>query len=208
MCGICGFVSFEPERPTDEFILKRMISSLIHRGPDDEGFYRDAQANLAVRRLSIIGLHTGQQPISNETGDVRVVYNGEIYNFQKVRAELEQRGHIFKTQTDTEIIVHAYEEYGDDCVKHFNGMFAIALWDARRRRLFLARDRLGIKPLYYWAGQDKLVFGSELKALILHPDVPRRTNLAALDLFLALEYIPAPHTIYEGVFKLMPGHTL
>src|SRR6185436_3672214 len=125
-----------------------------------------------------------------------------------VRAALEQRGHIFKTKTDTEIIVHAYEEYGDECVTHFNGMFAIALWDARKRRLFLARDRLGITPLYYWSGADKLVFGSELKALTCHPDVPRQLNLTAVDLFLALEYIPAPHTIYEGVFKLMPGHTL
>jgi asparagine synthase (glutamine-hydrolysing) len=125
-----------------------------------------------------------------------------------VRSELEQRGHIFKTQTDTEVIVHAYEEYGDECVKYFNGMFAIALWDARRCRLFLARDRVGIKPLYYWAGRNQLVFGSELKALIQHPDVPRQINLVALDLFLGLEYIPAPHTIYENVFKLLPGHTL
>jgi asparagine synthase (glutamine-hydrolysing) len=121
---------------------------------------------------------------------------------------LEQRGHIFKTQTDTEIIVHAYEEYGDECVTHFNGMFAIALWDARERRLFLARDRLGIKPLYYWSDANKLVFGSELKALMLHPDVPRQIDLAALDLFLTLEYIPAPRTIYEGVYKLLPGHLL
>jgi asparagine synthase (glutamine-hydrolysing) len=208
MCGICGVVSFQPESPVDPFILQRMNGSIRHRGPDDEGYYQDSQASLAMRRLSIIDLHTGQQPISNESGNIWVVYNGEIYNFQAVRAELEQRGHVFKTQTDTEIIVHAYEEYGDDCVKHFNGMFAIALWDARKRRLFLARDRVGVKPLYYWAGQDKLVFGSELKAVVLHPDVPRQTNLAAVDLFLALEYVPAPHTIYEGIFKLLPGHTL
>ena len=172
MCGICGVVSFQPICPIDRSVLQRMNASIRHRGPDDEGYYQDAQASLAMRRLSIIDLHTGQQPISNETGDMWVVYNGEIYNFKDVRAELERRGHIFKTQTDTEIIVHAYEEYGDECVKHFNGMFAIALWDARKRRLFLARDRVGIKPLYYWAGRIKLVFGSELKALILHPDVP------------------------------------
>jgi asparagine synthase (glutamine-hydrolysing) len=208
MCGICGVVSFQPNTPADRSSLRQMNASLRHRGPDDEGYYEDDQVVLAMRRLSIIDLHTGQQPISNESGDIWVVYNGEIYNFQKVRAALEQRGHIFKTQTDTEIIVHAYEEYGDECVTHFNGMFAIALWDARKRRLFLARDRLGIKPLYYWSGADKLVFGSELKALTCHPDVPRQLNLAAVDLFLALEYIPAPHTIYEGVFKLMPGHTL
>jgi asparagine synthase (glutamine-hydrolysing) len=208
MCGICGVVSFQPELPVDRSLLKRMNDSIRHRGPDDEGFYQDAQASLAMRRLSIIDLHTGQQPISNENGDVWVVYNGEIYNFKDVRAALESRGHIFKTQTDTEIIVHAYEEYGDDCVQHFNGMFAIALWDARKCRLFLARDRLGIKPLYYWAGHSRLVFASELKALILHPDVPRRIDLAALDLFLTLEYVPAPHTIYEGIFKLLPGHML
>ena len=208
MCGICGIVLFQPERPADLSILQRMNQSLRHRGPDDEGYYQDSQASLAMRRLSIIDLHTGQQPISNERGDIWVVYNGEIYNFQSIRSELQARGHIFKTQTDTEIIVHAYEEYGDDCVKYFNGMFAIALWDARRRKLFLARDHVGIKPLYYWVGQDKLVFGSELKALILHPDVPRRINLQALDLFLALEYIPAPHTIYEEIFKLLPGHSL
>jgi asparagine synthase (glutamine-hydrolysing) len=208
MCGICGIVSFQPDAHADRSTLLQMNASLQHRGPDDEGYYEDDQVALAVRRLSIIDLHTGQQPISNESGDIWVVYNGEIYNFQHVRAALEQRGHIFKTQTDTEIIVHAYEEYGDECVIHFNGMFAIALWDARERRLFLARDRLGIKPLYYWSGADKLVFGSELKALICHPDVPRQVDLAALDLFLTLEYIPAPRTIYEGVFKLLPGHRL
>ena len=208
MCGICGVVSFQPNIPVDRSVLKRMNDSIRHRGPDDEGYYQDAQVSLAMRRLSIIDLHTGGQPISNEMGDVWVVYNGEIYNFKDVRVELERRGHSFKTQTDTEIIVHAYEEYGDECVKQFNGMFAIALWDARKSRLFLARDRVGIKPLYYWADQTKLVFASELKALILHPDVPRQTNLAALDLFLTLEYIPAPHTIYAGIFKLLPGHTL
>jgi asparagine synthase (glutamine-hydrolysing) len=208
MCGICGVVSFQPNTTVDPSVLKRMNDSIRHRGPDDDGYYQDAQASLAMRRLSIIDLYTGQQPISNETGDVWVVYNGEIYNFKDVRAELERRGHTFKTQTDTEVIVHAYEEYGDECVKHFNGMFAISLWDARKCRLFLARDRVGIKPLYYWADQTKLVFASELKALILHPDVPRQTNLTALDLFLTLEYVPAPYTIYEGVFKLLPGHTL
>jgi asparagine synthase (glutamine-hydrolysing) len=208
MCGICGVVSFQPNTPSERSTLLRMNASLRHRGPDDEGYYEDDQVSLAMRRLSIIDWHTGQQPISNESGNVWVVYNGEIYNFQNVRAALEQRGHIFKTQTDTEVIVHAYEEYGNECVTRFNGMFAIALWDARQRRLLLARDRLGIKPLYYWLGANKLVFGSELKALTLHPDVPRQVDLAALDLFLTLEYIPAPRTIYEGVFKLLPGHLL
>ena len=194
MCGICGVVSFQPETPVDKSILLRMNQSLRHRGPDDDGYYQDSQASLAMRRLSIIDLHTGQQPITNETGDVWVVYNGEIYNYRELRSELERRGHIFKTQTDTEVIVHAYEQYGDDCVNRFNGMFSIALWDQRRRRLLLARDRLGIKPLYYWQSQSSLVFASELKALLHYPDVSRQTNLAALDLFLTLEYIPAPRT--------------
>lgn len=208
MCGICGVVSFEPSQVTDKSILEKMNNTLRHRGPDDEGYYQDSRASLAMRRLSIIDLFTGQQPISNESGDIWVVYNGEIYNFQPVRADLESRGHMFKTQTDTEIIVHAYEEYGDECVKHFNGMFALALWDSRRCRLLLARDQMGIKPLYYWKGRDKLVFGSELKSLTAHPDVPRRINLAAIDLFLSLEYIPSPMTIHEDVFKLPPGHIL
>jgi asparagine synthase (glutamine-hydrolysing) len=208
MCGICGVVTFEPGQGIEKSILQKMNHTLLHRGPDDEGYYQDSRASLAMRRLSIIDLYTGQQPISNESGDIWVVYNGEIYNFQPVRAELEKRGHTFKTQTDTEIIVHAYEEYGDDCVKHFNGMFALALWDSRRCRLLMARDHMGIKPLYYWAGQDKVVFGSELKALTAHPDVPRQINLTAIDLFLSLEYIPSPLTIYEDVFKLPPGHML
>ena len=208
MCGICGVVSFEPDHSIDRSILQKMNDTIRHRGPDDEGYYQDPRASLGMRRLSIIDLLTGHQPISNENGDIWVIYNGEIYNFQPVRAELEARGHRFKTQTDTEIIVHAYEEYGDDCIKHFNGMFAIALWDARRCRLLLARDHMGIKPLYYWVGPDRLVFGSELKALAAHPDVPRRVNLAAIDLFLSLEYIPSPLTIYEDVFKLPPGHLL
>lgn len=208
MCGICGVVLFQPGGPVERSILETMNLSLRHRGPDDEGYYQDQQTSLAMRRLSIIDLQTGQQPISNEAGDIWVVYNGEIYNFKQVRATLEKRGHVFKTQTDTEVIVHAYEEYGDDCINHFNGMFSIALWDARKRRLLLARDRVGIKPLYYWSDQTKLVFASEVKALVRHPDVPRQLNLDALDLFLTLEYIPAPYTIYEGIFKLLPGHTL
>jgi asparagine synthase (glutamine-hydrolysing) len=208
MCGICGVVSYEPGDGGANPIVEKMNRTLHHRGPDDEGYYHDSRVSLAMRRLSIIDLFTGHQPISNENGDVWVVYNGEIYNFRQVRAELEKRGHVFKTQTDTEIIVHAYEEYGLDCVKYFNGMFALALWDNRRCRLLLARDHMGIKPLYYWAGRDKLVFGSELKALAAHPDVPRQVSLAAIDLFLSLEYIPSPYTIYEDVFKLPPGHIL
>jgi len=208
MCGICGVVSFEPDEETNKNIVKRMTEALRHRGPDDEGYYQDALAALGMRRLSIIDLHTGQQPIANEAKNIWVVYNGEIYNFRQLRTELEQLGHQFKTNSDTEVIVHAYEEYGEACVQRFNGMFALALWDVPNHRLFLARDRVGIKPLYYWTDGKKLVFGSELKALVQHPDVPRRVDPAALDLFLSLEYIPAPRTIYSGVYKLLPGHTL
>jgi asparagine synthase (glutamine-hydrolysing) len=208
MCGICGVISSVTGDPADLEILKSMNQSLFHRGPDDEGYYMDAHACLAMRRLSIIDLVTGQQPIANETGDVWLVYNGEIYNYHQVRTALEQMGHVFKTQSDTEIIVHAYEEYGDNCVKHFNGMFAFALWDVKQCRLLLARDRLGIKPLFYWSNHRKLIFGSELKAVITHPDVPRQIDLNALDLFLSLEYIPGPRTIFQDVYKLPPGHIL
>jgi len=208
MCGICGIISSEISEVVDKELLTCMNRTLAHRGPDDEGYYLGTQAGLAMRRLSIIDLYTGQQPISNETGDIWVVYNGEIYNYRQVRAALEQKGHVFKTQSDTEIIVHAYEEYGEACVQYFNGMFALAVWDARHRRLLLARDRLGIKPLLYWADHRKLIFGSELKAVIAHPDVPRQIDLVALDHFLSLEYIPGPRTIFQDVHKLPPGHTL
>jgi asparagine synthase (glutamine-hydrolysing) len=208
MCGICGVINLANGIYLDEEVLRHMNRSLIHRGPDDEGYYLDAHVGLAMRRLSIIDLYTGQQPMSNETGDVWVVQNGEIYNYRQIRAELERQGHIFKTQSDTEIIVHAYEEYGDDCVERFNGMFAIAVWDSRRQRLFLARDRLGIKPLFYWVDHGKLVFASELKAVIAYPEVPRQIDLTALDQFLSLEYIPGPRTIFKNIHKLQPGHTL
>jgi asparagine synthase (glutamine-hydrolysing) len=208
MCGICGIISSETGESVDGELLRCMNQSLIHRGPDDEGYYLNSQAGLAVNRLSIIDLHSGKQPLANETGDVWVVYNGEIYNYRQIRADLERLDHKFRTQSDTEVIVHAYEEYGDGCVQHLNGMFAIALWDARQNRLLLARDRLGIKPLFYWTDSQRLVFGSELKAVIANPEVPRQVDLSALDLFLTLEYIPGPRTIFQNIHKLPPGHTL
>ncbi len=208
MCGICGFVTLDSDCRLEEAALRRMTATLVHRGPDDEGFYLDQQAAFGMRRLSIIDLVSGQQPQANESGDVWVVYNGEIYNFREVRADLEKRGHVFSTQSDTEVIVHAYEEFGENCPAHFNGMFALAVWDARSKRLFMARDRLGIKPLYYWLGKDRLVFGSELKALMAHPRLPREIDPVALDHFLTLEYIPAPRSILRNVNKLPPGHTL
>ncbi|UCG25918.1 MAG: asparagine synthase (glutamine-hydrolyzing) [Chloroflexota bacterium] len=208
MCGICGVVTSTSEQTLDRNVLRRMCRLLYHRGPDDEGYYFDDYAWLGVRRLSIIDLTTGNQPIQNEDGTLQLVFNGEIYNYRELRGQLEARGHLFHSCGDSEVIIHAYEEYGDDCVNHFNGMFAFAIWDSRARRLFLARDRLGIKPLYYHAAGELLVFGSELKALLAHPDVPREIDHMALDQFLTLEYIPAPRSILNGVHKLLPGHSL
>jgi asparagine synthase (glutamine-hydrolysing) len=208
MCGIYGVVSASPDRIVDTTVLSRMGQVLRHRGPDDEGYRFNEQAGLGIRRLSIIDLVTGQQPVVNEDNSIWLVFNGEIYNYRELRGTLERRGHVFASNSDTEVIVHAYEEYGDHCVEHFNGMFAFAVWDTVQRRLFLARDRLGIKPLYYSVNRDQLIFGSELKAVIAHPDVPRQLDPVALDHFLTLEYIPGPRTILENVRKLLPGHRL
>lgn len=208
MCGICGIVAWRPQRMADPFVLQAMCRRLSHRGPDDEGYYVDETAQLAVRRLSIIDLETGHQPMTNEARTIWLVFNGEIYNHREVRRRLEQRGHTFTSQGDSEVIVHAYEEYGDDCLAHFNGMFALALWDAPRRRLLLARDRIGIKPLYYRAEPEQIVFGSELKALLAYRGRPVSLDPAALDQFLALEYIPAPRTIFAEIYKLPAGHQL
>jgi asparagine synthase (glutamine-hydrolysing) len=208
MCGICGFISPTAGGVQEEHHLQQMCRTLVHRGPDAEGFYCGPPAYLAMRRLSIIDLVTGQQPVTNEDNTIWLVFNGEIYNYRQLRHQLEARGHHFASQSDTEVIVHAYEEYGVDCLEQFMGMFAIALWDSAQQRLWLARDRLGIKPLYYWCDGQQIVFGSELKAVVAHPDVPLEIDLAALDQFLTLEYIPAPRTIYQQVLKLPAGHQL
>ncbi len=208
MCGICGVVHSGAENAIDEAVLRDMCQVIYHRGPDDEGYYVDGQAGLGMRRLSIIDLVTGNQPVNNEDGTIWLVFNGEIYNYKSLHADLVAKGHQFVTKSDTEVIVHAYEEYGHHCPEFFNGMFAFALWDIPRRRLLMARDHLGIKPLYYWIGQDRIVFGSELKSVITHPSVPREIDLEALDQFLTLEYIPTPKTIFEGVYKLPAGYYL
>jgi asparagine synthase (glutamine-hydrolysing) len=208
MCGICGVVLSKKKDPIDEQVIRQMTQVIFHRGPDDEGYYIDVQAGLGMRRLSIIDLVTGNQPVANEDGSLWVVFNGEIYNFKSLHAKLVAKGHRFATKSDTEVIVHAYEEYGDHCPEYFNGMFAFALWDIPNKRLLLARDHVGIKPLYYWVGQDQIVFGSELKSLITHPAVPREIDLLALDQFLTLEYIPTPRTIFKDVYKLPPGYRL
>ena len=208
MCGITGVVYHDAHRSADVAQIRRMCNTLVHRGPDDEGFYVEGNAGLGMRRLSIIDLVTGHQPISNEDGSVWIVFNGEIYNFPELRRELEQKGHEFSTDTDTETIVHAYEEYGEACVQKLNGMFAFAIWDRRNHKLLLARDRLGIKPLYYFANDRCLVFGSELKAILECGEVPRDLNRQALDIFLAFEYVPAPMSMFNGINKLPAGHIL
>ncbi|MBC7186583.1 MAG: asparagine synthase (glutamine-hydrolyzing) [Calditrichaeota bacterium] len=208
MCGICGIYHVDPEKAVDQLTLRRMAEVIVHRGPDDDGFYLDEGVGLGMRRLSIIDLVTGKQPISNEDGSVWIVFNGEIYNHLALRRELESKGHRFRTRADTEAIVHAYEEYGERCPEYLNGMFAFAIYDRRKRRLLLARDRLGIKPLYYTFDGRRLVFGSELKSVLQAPDVPRELDFKALDAYLTFEYIPAPLSIFRGVAKLPQGHTL
>ncbi len=208
MCGIAGIVHADGQGQVPQHILKQMCDTIAHRGPDDEGFYTKGNVGLGMRRLSIIDLAGGHQPISNEDGSAWIVFNGEIYNFQSLRAELQAKGHEFATNTDTEAIVHAYEEYGEDCVKKLNGMFAFAIWDKRRQKLFLARDRLGVKPLYYYADSSRFVFGSELKAVLECDEVPRELDYEALDTYLTFEYIPAPSSIFRDIKKLPPGHTL
>ncbi|MCU0643736.1 MAG: asparagine synthase (glutamine-hydrolyzing) [bacterium] len=208
MCGICGIVYSDREQQVEQSLLKNMCDAIVHRGPDDDGYYTDRHVGLGMRRLSIIDLSTGKQPISNEDGKIWIVFNGEIYNHKEIRKELEHYGHHFKTQTDTEAIVHAYEEYGENCVQKLNGMFAFAIWDQRKNQIFLARDRVGIKPLYYFFDKKRLVFGSELKSILQAGEIPRRIDLQALDNFLTLEYIPAPLSIFQDIRKLAPAHTL
>ena len=208
MCGILGFINTEQTRPADEQIARGMAAAILHRGPDDEGFYFKENVALGMRRLSIIDLATGRQPISNEDGSVWVVFNGEIYNFPELRQRLLSRGHQFSTHSDTEVIVHLYEDHGDDLLDHLNGMFAFALWDERRRRLLVARDRMGEKPLYFTRTANSFIFASELKSLVAHPEVERRVNLLALRKYLQYEFVPSPHTMIEGVRKLRPAHRL
>lgn len=207
MCGICGFVRRDG-RPASPAVLDAMLATLVHRGPDDAGTWVDGPVALGMRRLSIIDLAGGHQPMGNESGDVVLVFNGEIYDYRERATELRARGHAVRTDSDTEVIVHLYEEHGDACVDHLRGMFGLALWDRARRRLLLARDRLGIKPLYYTATDDGLAFASEIKALLRLPGVAARLDPEALGLYLSLKYVPAPHTLFAGIRSLPPGHTL
>jgi asparagine synthase (glutamine-hydrolysing) len=207
MCGIAGITSLT-ERPVGLEELQAMCGVLVHRGPNAAGMYVGPRVGLGMRRLSIIDLQTGDQPIGNEDGTIWVVLNGEIYNFRDLRRDLIRRGHILSTTGDTETIVHLYEDYGVGCVDHLRGMFAFALWDARHRRLLLARDRLGIKPLYYAIADGRLIFASELKAILQIPDVERTLNWRAVDHLFAFLTTPGTESIVEGVGKLEPGHVL
>ena len=208
MCGIAGIFEFGEKAHVDSGVLRRMCDVIAHRGPDDDGIFTQGRIGLGMRRLSIVDLSTGHQPISDEDGSITVVFNGEIYNHRSLRENLITRGHRYRTQSDTETIVHLYEEYGNDCVQHLRGMFAFAIWDAKQKSLFIARDRLGIKPLYYRLTPNNFIFGSEIKALRAYPGVRPEFNRSALPEFLAFGYLSAEETFYNDVVKLLPGHWL
>lgn len=203
MCGICGMFG-----KTDARLLETMTNSMSHRGPDDSGYYNRGPVALGHRRLSIIDINGGRQPMTNEDGTVILVCNGEIYNFRKLRELLQAKGHAFKSRSDSEVIVHAYEEYGEGCVHKLAGMFAFAIWDSRRKLLLLARDRLGIKPLYYTRTDKRFLFASEIKALLTDKEVPRQISYPALDKYLSFRFVPAPETMFRNIYKLEPGSML
>lgn len=208
MCGIAGWIDYQASRAEAGALLERMKRSLWHRGPDEDGSYLDAHAAIGMQRLAIIDLAGGRQPMANEDGSIWIVFNGEIYNYPQLRPQLEARGHRFATNADTEAILHLYEEMGDDCPLALEGMFAFCIWDTRRRRALLVRDRLGKKPLFYSTAAGGLLFGSELKALLCHPGVPREIDLEALTTYLALSYTLAPRTMLRAVHQVRPGHRL
>src|SRR5215213_910400 len=209
MCGITGWVNLNTDsNDHNEAILHGMCERIVHRGPDSEGLWMDERAALGMRRLSIIDLKTGDQPVYSEDKSVIAMVNGELYNFREVRADLEKRGHRFRTQTDVEIVPHLYQIYGDDFVDHINGMFAISLWDTKKKKLILARDRFGEKPLYYGVFDDKLIYASEPKSLLAHPSVKVELNLDALRHYVSFDYVPAPMSIYKGISKLPSAHVL
>jgi asparagine synthase (glutamine-hydrolysing) len=208
MCGICGIFHRDARRQVLQDALAGMSAQIVHRGPDEDGTNVDGNVGLAIRRLSIIDVRSGQQPISNEDQNLWIVYNGEIYNHQQLRGELESGGHRYRTKSDTETILHLYEEYGPECVQRLRGMFAFAIWDRRKRRLFIARDRMGIKPFYYRFDESTLLFGSEIKAILKYQGVKPEFNRSALAEYLAFGYVAGPETMFAGIYKLLPGHTL
>lgn len=209
MCGICGKVYFDPTRKVDEGLVTGMTSVLQHRGPDDQGVYVNNQVGLGHRRLSIIDISAaGHQPMCNEDGSIWIVFNGEIYNFEELRKNLAAKGHVFKSHTDTETIIHLYEEQGTECLQSLRGMFAFAIWDQRNQKLFLARDRAGKKPLVYTEADGALLFASEIKSLLQDPSVTARVNLEALHHYLTYQYVPSPWTMFRGIYKLPQAHSL
>ena len=208
MCGIAGVYHYATGEPASVGLVRRMTALLVHRGPDADGYHIDGAVGLGIRRLKVIDLQTGDQPLANADGRVQVVLNGEIYNFRDLRRDLIARGHRFRSAGDTEVIAHLYEEKGIGLLDDLRGMFAFALWDARKRTLFLCRDRIGIKPLYYSASPERLAFASEIKSLLLCPWIDRRVAVGAIDDFLSYLYVPGPATIFQGVWKLPPAHYL
>lgn len=207
MCGICGVFDFTGASVHPE-LVRKMSAALAHRGPDGDGHYISGQVGLGHRRLSIIDLAGGAQPMANEDDTLQIVFNGEIYNYIELREDLLKRGHIFRTDSDTEVILHAYEEWQFDCLSRFNGIFAFAIWDISRKRLFLARDHLGVKPLYYTLSENRLLFASEIKALLEDRGCPREVDLQALSELFTLRYVPSPRTLFHGIRKLPPGHMM
>jgi asparagine synthase (glutamine-hydrolysing) len=208
MCGICGVAPVDTSRAVDRDVLRGMNEAIRHRGPDSDGFHFAPGIGLAARRLAIIDLVTGDQPVANEAGTIVAVFNGEIYNYRELRRDLESRGHSFASDVDTEVLVHLYEEQGDDCVDRLRGMFAFAIWDAPKARLLLARDRVGKKPLYYAEHDGALIFGSELKCVLRYPGIPRDVDLEAIHHYLTLQYVPDPWSAFSAVRKLPPAHRL
>jgi asparagine synthase (glutamine-hydrolysing) len=206
MCGICGVYNLQSGEPVSRELMEQMTGLITHRGPDESGIYLEGPVGLGSTRLSIIDLSGGHQPMSNETGDIWIVFNGEIWNYKTLRKELLEKGHQFRTNSDTETIIHAYEEYGVDCIPQLHGMFGLAIWDLSRRRLLLARDRVGKKPLYYTCVDGNLVFASEIKSLLCHPQVKRRADVQALADFLSVRYVPGPATLFANISKVLPGH--
>jgi asparagine synthase (glutamine-hydrolysing) len=205
MCGICGIYNFNGE-PIDRELLDRMSSIIRHRGPDGEGSYVSGDIGLGHRRLSIIDIEGEAQPITNEDKSMYLIFNGEIYNFIELREDLEKKGHSFKTRSDTEVIIHGFEEWGTECVNHFNGIFAFALWDCNSKKLFLARDHLGVKPLYYIVLRNKLLFALEIKSLLQDKDCLRQVDIKSLEQLFTFRYVPSPNTLFKGIKKLPPGH--
>ncbi|MCJ7507488.1 MAG: asparagine synthase (glutamine-hydrolyzing) [candidate division Zixibacteria bacterium] len=208
MCGICGIIYNDRQKTVDSHLIREMCQVLRHRGPDDQGFYLKGNVGLGHQRLSIIDLGLGHQPISNEDDTLWIIYNGEVYNYLEIRPSLEKKGYKFKTNSDTEVVLHAFEEYGVDCLKYFRGMFGFAIWDEKKKTLFLARDRMGVKPLYYSFNNDFFIFGSEIKTILQNEQMPCQLNFSSLNQFLSLKYTSDDSTLFSGIKKLLPGRYL